>query len=594
MSQTGKPVNTFGGSRSAEEKASRKAEKKKRKQERKQKRDIKRAAAHHSTPAQPTKELALSEEDDDKSVRPVVSNTGAVGNGGLKSARAHYSPIPARVSSKELKIRGYIPDSENEGSGSDEGLSNHSFDPNSSPISLTKDVLAPTRSADERILNPLSSASKKSPSEYDNNFVINDNPLEPTAEYTLLPETSTADLKRSRSNREFPSPGNMGTKLFPPPRKTREQLSKQATMTPLSNSASGNVFESHSSKPVSNTSMDDVDLEVTQEPSITDTSSPGTISNTKGNGAEVGNLQWPTLPDSDSDSDGSIEETIVFQSTKDTNTPGSSGRFDFSDSSDSTSDSITYGKEIIVTHGTKITADDVRIKEKIEHSRSGSDSEMDGSVEETIITQGAKNVFSRTSEAFPESHLQAIGVGNSDDSDADEMSEDEEMSNEDEMSYDTSIRHRREPLKIMPAKHVGFPPPEELPSWFPTNIKQIYSVDRHGGALSFEELNQITRYRAALEKIRRQKWKTYLEAGEARFKLQKILRRLRVRPLTKAFYQYRRKQYGFWKEEALKSWKRLEKTHVGIRILDETIDINVRQEGMIYKNIEKNGLDGRV
>ncbi|CZT04841.1 uncharacterized protein RAG0_11150 [Rhynchosporium agropyri] len=574
MSQTGKPVNTLGGSRSAEEKASRKAEKKTRKQERKQKRDIKRAAAHHSTPAQPTKELALSEEEeeDDKSVRPVTSNTGAVGNGGLKSARAHYSPISARVSSKELKIRGYIPDSENEGSGSDEGLSNHRFDPDSSPISLTKDVIAPTRSADERILNP----------------------LKPTTGNAISPETSTAYLKRSRSNREFPSPGTMGTKLFPPPRKTREQLSKQATMTPLSNSAFGNVFEGHSSKPVSNISIDDFDLDVTQEPSITDTSSPGTISNTKGNGAEVGNLQWPTLPDSDSDTDGSIEETIVFQSTKDTNTPGSSGRFDFSDSSDSTSDSITYGKEIIVTHGTKVTANDVRIKEKIEHSCSGSDSEMDGSVEETIITQGAKNVFSRTSEAFPEYHLQAMGVDNSDDSDADEMSEDEEMSNEDEMSYDTSIRHRREPLKIMPAKHAGFPPPEELPSWFPTNIKQIYKLDRHGGALSFEELNQITRYRAALEKIRRQKWKTYLEAGEARFKLQKILRRLRVRPLTRAFYQYRMKQYGFWKEEALKSWKRLEKTHVGIRILDETIDINVRQEGMIYKNIEKNGLGGRV
>lgn len=35
-------------------------------------------------------------------------------------------------------------------------------------------------------------------------------------------------------------------------------------------------------------------------------------------------------------------------------------------------------------------------------------------------------------------------------------------------------------------RHVGFPPVEELPDWFPENIKQIYRVDRHGGALSYK------------------------------------------------------------------------------------------------------------
>tara|TARA_R110002060_G_scaffold24857_1_gene33847 strand:- start:530 stop:868 length:339 start_codon:yes stop_codon:yes gene_type:complete len=105
-----------------------------------------------------------------------------------------------------------------------------------------------------------------------------------------------------------------------------------------------------------------------------------------------------------------------------------------------------------------------------------------------------------------------------------------------------------------------------------------------------QELNEITRYRAALERIRRQKWNTYIQAGEARWKLQKILRRLRIRPLTKAFYEYRNKQYKVWKEKALKSWERLEKTHLGVSILDETININFRQERIIY---EKN-LGGRL
>ena len=52
----------------------------------------------------------------------------------------------------------------------------------------------------------------------------------------------------------------------------------------------------------------------------------------------------------------------------------------------------------------------------------------------------------------------------------------------------------------------------------------------------------------------------------------------------------RNKQYKVWKEKALKSWERLEKTHLGVSILDETININFRQERIIY---EKN-LGGRL
>ncbi|PVH74681.1 hypothetical protein DL98DRAFT_593884 [Cadophora sp. DSE1049] len=198
----------------------------------------------------------------------------------------------------------------------------------------------------------------------------------------------------------------------------------------------------------------------------------------------------------------------------------------------------------------------------------------DESIEETIITQGAKATLSRSSETLvPKRHLQALDLSvDPDESDGEELS-----------TLSDSDPHGREPEEIKPKRHTGFPAPEDLPEWFPRNIKQIYRVDRYGGALSFKELNEITRYRAALEGIRRQKWNTYIQAGEARWKLQKILRRLRVRPLTKAFYEYRNKQYKVWKKKALKSWKRLEKTHLGVSILDQTININFRQERIIYE-----------
>jgi hypothetical protein len=102
---------------------------------------------------------------------------------------------------------------------------------------------------------------------------------------------------------------------------------------------------------------------------------------------------------------------------------------------------------------------------------------------------------------------------------------------------------------------------------------------------TFQELNEITRYRSVLEDIRRRKWRKYIEAGEARWKLQQLLHRLRVRSwtMTKRYHEYRKKQFETWKKKALRRWKRLEKTHLGILILDETINLNFRQERMIYE-----------
>ncbi|CZR69857.1 uncharacterized protein PAC_19757 [Phialocephala subalpina] len=184
----------------------------------------------------------------------------------------------------------------------------------------------------------------------------------------------------------------------------------------------------------------------------------------------------------------------------------------------------------------------------------GSDDEND--IEGTIITDGALSISSRS-------------VGNR-----------KKRSHDLNASEDGS--DSRDAEEVQPKRHIGFPPPEELPSWFPENIKAIYQVDRHGGALSFKELDAITRYRALIEIVRRRKWKKYLKAGEARWKLQNVVRRLKSRPLSKKFYEFQKKQFDESKEKALRSWKKLEKVHQGTLILDETININFRQERMIY------------
>jgi hypothetical protein len=221
------------------------------------------------------------------------------------------------------------------------------------------------------------------------------------------------------------------------------------------------------------------------------------------------------------------------------------------------------------------------------------DSEADDSAEEEIVTVGARATLEvspphRTAfaDAIPnvrfETHLMPGEV----------PSEEESESESEEVEGPNLEPHDDKP------RHVGFPPVEELPSWFPENIKHMYGVDRHGGALSYkasssspsrirtnrtQELNEITRYRAALEIIYRRKWRKYIKAGDARWKLQLALRHLKARPLTKAFYKYRKEQFRTWKAQALKLWKQLEKTHRGILILEETININFRQERIMHE-----------
>jgi hypothetical protein len=111
------------------------------------------------------------------------------------------------------------------------------------------------------------------------------------------------------------------------------------------------------------------------------------------------------------------------------------------------------------------------------------DSEADDSAEEEIVTAGAASLKisppdrtaldnARLNVRF-ETHLMPGEVPSEEESE-DSDSESEEREGPNVQPHDDKPRH------------VGFPPFEELPVWFPENIKHMYGVDRHGGALSYK------------------------------------------------------------------------------------------------------------
>lgn len=134
-----------------------------------------------------------------------------------------------------------------------------------------------------------------------------------------------------------------------------------------------------------------------------------------------------------------------------------------------------YDNSVVMVDRPERGTDDDMVMQKV--STAILDSDEDGSIEETIITQGAQATLSRGSRPLvPKRHLQAI-----------DLSADPDESNDEELiSLGESDPRGRDPEQIKPKRHAGFPAPEDLPGWFPTNIKQIYRVDRHGGALSFK------------------------------------------------------------------------------------------------------------
>lgn len=120
------------------------------------------------------------------------------------------------------------------------------------------------------------------------------------------------------------------------------------------------------------------------------------------------------------------------------------------------------------------------------------DSEGDDSAEEEIVTAGARatlnnsppprrSVPTRPNISFETSHL----PGNT-------FSEEEFSESELESQLEQSEIPSVQPQDAKP-RHTGFPPVEELPDWFPENIKEMYRVDRHGGALSYKASTPVLR-----------------------------------------------------------------------------------------------------
>jgi hypothetical protein len=101
------------------------------------------------------------------------------------------------------------------------------------------------------------------------------------------------------------------------------------------------------------------------------------------------------------------------------------------------------------------------------------------SVEEEIVTAAAQATLNniRPIRTVPRPNILYEGHREP----ADGESSDEES---EELESEESEASNVEPKDSKP-RHAGFPPVEELPDWFPENIKQMYQVDRHGGALSY-------------------------------------------------------------------------------------------------------------
>jgi len=116
-----------------------------------------------------------------------------------------------------------------------------------------------------------------------------------------------------------------------------------------------------------------------------------------------------------------------------------------------------------------------------EESEDSEDCE-ESSAEEEIITEGARiQLSSSPLDRLSTNHvIKALTEHEDSPTDNDEPTTDDE-----EEDSDVETESESEPEVSKSVRQVGFPPPEELPSWFPENIKQIYRIDRHGGALKY-------------------------------------------------------------------------------------------------------------
>lgn len=101
------------------------------------------------------------------------------------------------------------------------------------------------------------------------------------------------------------------------------------------------------------------------------------------------------------------------------------------------------------------------------------EAEEEVSADEELISAGAKATLGNTRRRLFQEYRDET------------MQEREEIQElEEEMDLEQSSDDASEPdIESVQRGQPGFPAPDGLPSWFPKNIKRIYKVDRHGGAL---------------------------------------------------------------------------------------------------------------
>jgi hypothetical protein len=118
-----------------------------------------------------------------------------------------------------------------------------------------------------------------------------------------------------------------------------------------------------------------------------------------------------------------------------------------------------------------------------EESEDSEDSD-ENSAEEEIITEGARAQLSSSKLDHPSINhvIKAPREHEDPPPDEDDSTTDDEGEDSD---VETESEPELEPEANKPVRQASFSPPEELPSWFPENIKKIYRTDHHGGALKY-------------------------------------------------------------------------------------------------------------
>jgi hypothetical protein len=109
----------------------------------------------------------------------------------------------------------------------------------------------------------------------------------------------------------------------------------------------------------------------------------------------------------------------------------------------------------------------------------------ESSAEEEIITEGARIQLSSSplDRLSTNRVIKAPREHEDSPTDNDESTADDEEDEKEGSDVETELES--EPEVSKPVRQVGFPQAEELPSWFPESIRQIYRIDRHGGALKY-------------------------------------------------------------------------------------------------------------